>query len=228
MLPFIEASSLHDSLDFSGDSRDPANLALAHNHVTAFSCPSDAGDDHFEVDVSGTAYELDVANYVGIYGYGSVSMRPGNPMGKGIFYRNSSTSMRDIIDGTSNTICVGERAQKHDFVQGMNEVDSHSTWYAAVPGVSRTAGMGGMMSSMMEGPGSLVLGHVGQPAMMSMPAMHHTPSTTNHIVNFSSFHPGGINFVAVDGSVHFLTETVEYDTFKNLGERADGKVLVDF
>ncbi|PHS03224.1 MAG: prepilin-type cleavage/methylation domain-containing protein [Blastopirellula sp.] len=231
VLPFIEESALHDSLNFEGDSRDPANLALAHNHVSGFRCPSDAGDDHFEIDISGTEYELDVANYVGIYGYGNVSMRPGNPMGKGIFYRNSSTRMRDIIDGTSNTICVGERAQTHDFVSGMDQVESHSTWYAAVPGVSRPAGMmsGGMggMGGMMEGPGSLVLGHVGQPAMMSMPAMHHTPSTTNHIVNFSSFHPGGINFVAVDGSVHFLTEIVEYDTFKHLGERADGKVLGD-
>ena len=77
---------------------------------------------------------------------------------------------------------------------------------------------------MMEGPGSLVLGHVGQPAMppmMPMP-MHHAPNETNHIVNFSSHHVSGINFVACDGSVHFLSEDVEYEIFRRLGQHSDG------
>ena len=223
ILPQIEQTALHNAIDFEKDCRDPNNLALAHKHVKAFRCPSDAGEEHFEVTISSTDHEIDVANYVGIYGYGNVTMRPGNPMGKGIFYRNSQVRMRDVLDGTSNTICSGERAQQHDFVSALDPVASQSTWYAAIPGIMRPAGM--VMPTMTEGSASMVLGHVGQPAMGMMPAMHHTPSTTNHIVNFSSRHPGGINFVAVDGSVHFLTTTVEYDTFRSLGIRDDGQVL---
>ena len=81
------------------------------------------------------------------------------------------------------------------------------------------------MAMMMEHSPSLVLGHVGQDAMGMMPAMHHTPNSTNHIVNFSSNHAGGAQFLLCDGSVHFMSENVDYDTFRWLGERADGNVV---
>ncbi len=55
--------------------------------------------------------------------------------------------------------------------------------------------------------------------------MHHTPNTTNHIVNFSSRHTGGMHFLMADGSVHFLSENVDYNTFRWLGQRADGEAL---
>ncbi|HRX79336.1 MAG: DUF1559 domain-containing protein [Planctomycetaceae bacterium] len=218
MLPFIEQTALADQIDFKLDCRDPSNLLFGAEKLPGFRCPSDTGTDTFTVTSGGTSYDLATANYVGILGYGNVTMTPGRPMGPGIFYRNSDVRMRDILDGTANTIMIGERTQRHRFVAGGPIVDAHSTWYAAIPGAVRPAGM----MAMTEGAGSLVLGHVGQPAMMGMMAMHHTPNNTNHIVNFSSLHPGGINFVACDGSVHFLAETIDYNTFRWLGERADG------
>jgi prepilin-type processing-associated H-X9-DG protein len=84
------------------------------------------------------------------------------------------------------------------------------------------------MPMMTEGPGSLVLGHVGQDAIGMMPAMNHTPMTTNHIVNFSSKHPGGVHFLLCDGSVHFFHENLDYDTFRWLGERDDDNVIGEF
>jgi len=146
--------------------------------------------------------------------------------GTGVFYRNSSVAIRDIIDGTSNTICVGERMHEHDNVSALTQVDSNSTWYAAIPGSPRPAGM--IMAAMMEQSPSLVLGHVGQDAMGPMVAMQHTPNNTNHIVNFSSNHTGGVHFLLCDGSVHFMSEHIDYSTFRNLGERADGEILGEF
>ena len=91
---------------------------------------------------------------------------------------------------------------------------------AALPGSTpRPAGM--MMASMTEEAPSLVLGHVGQGAMMGMPAMHHPPNTTNHIANFSSLHHGGIQYVMGDGKVKFISENVDYNTFRWLGEIDD-------
>jgi len=226
LLPYIEQENLHSQIDFSQDCRNPANLAVIRTPVANLRCPSDVGDDLFDVVAAGTTHTIPTANYVGILGYGSVTMTPGNPPGPGVFYRNSKIRMRDITDGTANTICVGERASAHQYVDGMPKVESQASWYGAVPGATRAAGM--MMPSMQEGSGSLVLGHVGQPAMMGMMAMHHAPKTTNHIVNFSSFHPGGIHFVGCDGSVHFLSQTVDYPTFRRLGIRNDGEVVGDF
>ncbi len=226
-LPYLEQKPLHDRLVFERDCRAPENLAHATEQLSVFRCPSDSGDhrETFDVSSSGNRYEVALANYVGILGYGNVTMTPGNPMGPGVYYRNSKVRFADVRDGASNTIMVGERTQRHKFMANGPTIEAASTWYAAIPGSMRHAGMPGGMASMMEGPGSLVLGHVGQPAMGHMMQMHHTPNHTNHIVNFSSLHPGGIHFVGCDGSVHFLSEDIEFMTFRRLGQRADGDEL---
>ena len=217
-LPYLEQENLFNHFDFTEDAVDTHNLAHGQEVLNHFLCPTDPAPRTFELP---GGIELPSSNYVGIYGYGNVSMNPG--IGTGIFFRNSSTRIRDITDGTSNTICVGERMHENDNVPTLDPANANSTWYAAIPASARPAGM--MMVAMMEQSPSLVLGHVGQDAMGPMPAMHHTPNSTNHIVNFSSNHSGGVQFLLCDGSVHFMGEDVHYATFRSLGERADGEVI---
>ena len=226
ILPQIDQANLTGVIDTNLDAVDPANLAIAQSTtLEAFLCPSDPAPQQFNVvDGAGNTITLPTSNYPGIYGYGSVTMSPGT--GTGLFFRNSNIRFRDVTDGTSNTICVGERKHKHDFLPGVNPVDANSTWYAAIPGVVRPGGMKGMMASMTEGPGSMILGHVGQ--TMGMMHMHSNPNQTNHIVHFSSHHEGGVQFLLVDGSVHMVTENIDYNTFRYLGERNDGEVLGEF
>jgi len=227
ILPQIDQSNLTNQIDTNLNAHDPGNLSIASTTtLKSFLCPTDPAPTVFDVtDGAGTTYTLPTSNYVGILGYGSVTMNAGDSTG--VFFRNSRVRFRDITDGTSNTICVGERRHEHDFASPAPSVPSHSTWYAAIPGVTRSAGMM-MMPMMTEGSGSLVIGHVGQPAMMSMMAMHSTPNQTNHIVHFSSQHTGGVQFLLCDGSVHFLSQNVDYGLFRNLGERADGNVIGEF
>ena len=87
-----------------------------------------------------------------------------------------------------------------------------------------------MMSTMTEGSGSMILGHVGQTIMMGGMSMqmHANPNQTNHIVHFSSQHVGGVPFLLCDGSVHFHSENADDSIFRNLGEKADGNVLGEF
>jgi prepilin-type N-terminal cleavage/methylation domain-containing protein len=223
ILPFADQAPLYNQLDLNLNATTATNINIAQATLAVFTCPSDPGPDRFTVNDGSDDYELPKANYVGIYGYGSVSMRPGAPDPAGLFYRNSRVRMADIIDGTSNVLMVGECASNHDFVNGMPDISANSTWYAAIPGAMRPAGM--MNPTMMEAHPSLILGHVGQAAMGGMMQMHHTPNTTNHIVNFSSRHTGGVQFLLSDGSVHFLSENVDYNTFRFLGQRADGNVV---
>ncbi|MEP3479555.1 MAG: DUF1559 domain-containing protein [Fuerstiella sp.] len=226
LLPYVEQKNLFEAIDTNQDASEPTNLMQAQSTtLSTFLCPSDPASPQFAVlDSNGDAFTLPGSNYPGIFGYGSVTMSPGNSTG--VFFRNSSIQLRDITDGTSNTICVGERRSQHRFNQ-TDPVAADTTWYAAIPGVIRSAGMTGMMASLTEGPASMILGHVGQTMTMAgMPMqMHATPNQTNHIVHFSSAHTGGVQFVLCDGSVHFLSENVDYDTFRALGERADGRVL---
>lgn len=224
ILPNIDQSPLYQQLNLNLNATDPVNLPLAQQFLTVFACPSDPGQETFVANDGSTEYELAKANYVGVYGYGSITMSPGQPNPAGMFYRNSSVRFRDVTDGLSNTMLVGERKAQHRFPATSTAVQADSTWYAAIPGVLRPAGMS-MMSD--EGPASLVLGHVGQTMMGGM-VMHHTPNNTNHIVNFSSSHVGGIQFLMADGSVHFLSENIDYNTFRWLGQKSDGQIIGEF
>jgi prepilin-type N-terminal cleavage/methylation domain-containing protein len=229
LLPQLEQKPLYDRLNLEGNASDASNLLLAQqSHLSAFHCPSDTAPKQYALPTPLTV-QLPTSNYVSVYGYGNVSMQPG--MGTGVFYRNSKVRIRDIVDGTSHTFCVGERTHQHQFLSNCPEVNANSTWYAAIPGAARTSGM--MMPNCMpmmgqEASPSMILGHVGQNAMsgaMTMPAMHHPPNTTNHIVNFSSKYTGGVHFLMCDGSVMFFSENMNYTTFRRLGERNDGNVI---
>ncbi len=227
ILPQLEQTNLAASVNINLDAAAAVNLAAIQGKtVPAYLCPTDPAPINFDVtDASGGTLNLPTANYAGIAGYDNVTMNPGQ--GTGIFYRNSRVRFRDITDGTSSTICVGERMHKHNFNPPMATVNANSTWYAAIPGVMRPAGMMSM-PMMTEGPASMILGHVGQPPMMGMPAMERTPNTTNHIVHFSSQHTGGVQFLLCDGSTHFISQNIDYSVFRNLGERADGNVIGEF
>ena len=43
-----------------------------------------------------------------------------------------------------------------------------------------------------------------------------------------SYHPGGVNVVLCDGAVRFVTNSINRQTFRNLGNREDGAVLGDW
>lgn len=149
-LTFLEQKPLYDQLTSELDSDDPLNIPLARTPLDIFRCPTDVGSETFPLqDRNGNTVQLAAANYVGVYGYGNPSMRPGAPNPRGCFYRNSNVKFAAITDGTSNVIMVGERASRHEFNKSLPGVDSHSTWYAALPlSTPRPGGM--LMASMTE------------------------------------------------------------------------------
>jgi prepilin-type processing-associated H-X9-DG protein len=53
----------------------------------------------------------------------------------------------------------------------------------------------------------------------------HSMYNNNVSWGFRSRHRGGANFTFVDGSVHFLSESIDHKTFQLLGCRNDGQVV---
>ena len=217
LLPYMEQSALFDSIDQTGEAVGTSNEAkAAEANLGSYRCPTDTAPVSFSVNNGSGTVDLPTSNYVAVLGWNNVTTEAGQ--GNGVFFRNSDIQFRDIRDGLSTTICVGERKHIHDFFD-QGPYAANSTWYAAVPGVLRDAGMT-MMPMMKEGPGSLVLGHVGQNGMMS----GKTPNHTNHIVHFSSSHFGGVAFLLCDGSTHIIRDNIDYQLFKAIGTRAGGEV----
>jgi prepilin-type processing-associated H-X9-DG protein len=52
-----------------------------------------------------------------------------------------------------------------------------------------------------------------------------TVEPSHYFHNFSSFHPTGTNFLAADGSVRLIAETIETSVYHALATRAGGEVI---
>ena len=136
ILPYIDHQPLFDDFDFKLPITDPANVPMARTYLPVYRNPSDTGPNDWKIEdelMPGTVLAtLSTSNYVGVFGTRELEdcegMAPGTQCtSDGVFYHNSRTKIRDILDGTSNTFVVGERETRSD--QGW-----YSTWVGVVPG----------------------------------------------------------------------------------------------
>jgi prepilin-type N-terminal cleavage/methylation domain-containing protein/prepilin-type processing-associated H-X9-DG protein len=108
-----------------------------------------------------------------------------------------SVAFRDVTDGLSHTIMLGET------------LPAHYVWNGVFCPNFPVSGMSIPINTMEKDGGE----HGGQ-----------TIRYWSFCSGFKSRHPGGANFALGDGSVRFLAETIDHQIFANLGTR-DGRDL---
>ena len=204
LLPTIDQHPLFHQVDFSTGVYDPANGLVADTEVPTFRCPSDYLEQHTPGNRP--------TSYVGCTGGFDTAIDVDNT---GLLFLNSSISFREISDGTSNTIIVGERLFT-DFEQ----VDLG--WMSGTGATLRHTGM--VMNLKLDPYQSGGNAWFGPEADGSLIA----PPADQAIGGFSSRHSGGGQFVMADGSVRFLSENVDPELFSHLGNREDRQMLGDF
>jgi prepilin-type N-terminal cleavage/methylation domain-containing protein/prepilin-type processing-associated H-X9-DG protein len=130
------------------------------------------------------------------------------------------TAFRDITDGLSNTIFIGETAYNlpnYRFSTAASQAPcdgqsrySFTYWASPYPG-STGAGTyyGFNLKDTEENPLS-------------------TPFQFGFNTMFRSEHPGGVQFVFGDGSVHFIGDSISMEVLNNLAARNDGNVIGEF
>ncbi len=238
LLPFVEQQNLYNQINFKAGVTTGGNTALAQLPVKVYQCPSDPLQQPFPVyDSSFTTPIATVAhaNYVGNNGWeecfnnaGGAGQGAGSDglvgalgaAGNGFFWRNSRTRIADVTDGMSNTIMVGERSGNH----------SPSTWTAAVPGGRCPAWMAVQPPSPYSPPPGPAYDNAdfGEALVLAHGNGTHLPSADFPIYDpdtFYSMHAGqGANFLFGDGSVHFLTSSINPNTFQSLCTIAGGEV----
>jgi len=252
ILPYLEQGNLYDSLNV-GDVTLDANLANATTRaflqtpLPAFACPSDSGpalNNWDPSDANMATYGRRVtsdgvdriaiakSNYVMVSTSGNSTVPAVYPIlgpgsygpHNGVGAENSSTRIRDISDGTSNTLIIGERAWQ---VANLEMGAANALGFSAVTGGPQTV----FRTSM---------------AVLGIPywGINQTVINATHQARaFSSPHVGGAHFALCDGSVHFVSENIDFrgnsltagsadfgidSTFERLIARNDGQVVGEF
>lgn len=211
ILPFMEQTALHDLWDFNYGQLDSHNYAANRTPVDEYFCPSKSrptkmGPDNPADQYGSSAY----GDYAVCAGTGHSNS--GTPFyWKGLFGSNSRTAFRDVRDGTSNTLAMGEKRMD----QGTLTSPQYRFGFHACRTVNYPMNIDVVPDAKYSIPTDTGGTIAGTSATFS----------SDWWANFGGDHPGGVQFLLADGSVKFLSETIEFDTYQHLGDKADGKVV---
>ncbi len=126
----------------------------------------------------------------------------------GTFGANSKVGIRDMTDGTSNVIMIGERYTPANAAPLTVMVLGDAMWSGVATATSEWN----------------VLGEATWKVNQNFTSAYTRPPTTG----FGSMHTGGAQFLMGDGAVRFLTENLDITTYRHLARVGDGNLLGDF
>lgn len=246
ILPQLELGSLYDKFLWqeSGDGNwgsGNVNNQWVGTFISVYRCPSMAQPQH--VSNSGIADRVPasyrgVASSIAVYqnsAYGRPALKVPADC-DGTFFGNSTIGFRDMTDGTSNTVVVGESYTAHDW-GGFNEggnTEVADFWYIGSPQIdpwnpNDPINGGGTEFSEFVGATSGPINMI--PTMMNLERTGRPLGELSidiAMLTFGSYHTGGAYFCLGDGSVRFISESINMDTYKALGSRAGGEPVSEF
>ena len=210
--------------------------------VPTFLCPSDPGPDVQNHEPSGdwgqpAGGDLFVSNYLGIYHglsdsafkYGpghanyDPSTQPANQ--RAAFGLNWGAKIRDITDGTSNSMVMAE------YVTGTKDDCRGYVWlaragfqlmYVTQTPNSPNPEVGICWKGLTCNPTS---GQVGTSGELVQGGILRCVCGGDYFASPRSHHAGGVLAVLGDGSVRFFGESIDLGTWRNLGFIQDGNVM---
>lgn len=203
LLPLIEEPAVYEQIDFDLPVYHADNQAARELHLASFLCPSDdiSARGFIEMGPDRFAMGCYVANF------GPPDLDADQEQRDGVFSRNSETRLKQITDGLSNTLMIGER-QNGPFRAGIelnNHFEYETTWAASVRDVDDPTDDHGHMTLFQTG---------------------HTPNDgLSDDRDVSSAHSGIAQFLLCDGSARVITGDIDFDLYTAMGTRAAGEVL---
>ena len=239
ILPYMEQSPIFDQFDMSSTCHNfgppgsglyayGGNLDLIRKIIPTYLCPSDSGTiEQMEITIGSgggpRTLILGRTNYVGSADddcrfYPSSTSSAINPHsgdvgyiyeGDGMLFNISGIRIRDVFDGTSHTVLMGEgtgsEGNMNQQVLGSPMSNGlHFTWAEQALSDMRN-GINGQWC--VPGDGTY--------------AWHGLPPAAG----YSSYHPGGAQFLNVDGSARFVSESTPLAVLYALATRSGGEVL---
>ena len=260
LLPYLEQGPLWDQISsggtYGGTTYSPfgpaawrTNYPPFREQTPALLCPSDVGSSGRDKsnEQAYNNYMFSVGDHINNCAYDRPTRGP--------FAHQHYAMFRDIRDGTSNTVGLAERCihSGDGLIRGDLAMNVGTT-IASNPSLCKaTEGTNGRYRSGIELHNEKVVGQRwadGRPAWNgintvlppnSASCLADNRSWQWGIFSASSYHPGGANCVMMDGSVHFISETIDtgnlaaaqpgnnsaakspYGTWGSLGSMAGGE-----
>lgn len=227
ILPFLEQQNVREIYDINLNWWEGTNTAVASIPIPAFRCPSSPGGPDtmtatakaprpamtFSTPVARTDFEAVMGiNPTVINSHLTVPIYSSTNRFS-IMFRNSTSRMADVLDGTSNTICVVECSARPTVYRLRRSnaaiLNDQGICWADSEGPFSLDGASGDGSLEGCGPGS------GCTASMNK---------KNDNEPFA-FHPGGGNFLFVDGHVQFVREAIPLTTLAGLVTMQSSEVV---
>ena len=197
LLPYMEQQAVFNRFDQSAGAYAAANEEACSAWIAPLMCPSDPLVREPDGD------NLRRSSYAGCHHDTEAPIDEDN---NGLLYLNSGVRYSEILDGSSNTILLGEA------MLGKNSL----SWASGTRATLRNTGSfqkrpygsnEGSEDSELERPNEGLL----------------------HVGGFGSFHDGDIaNFGFADGSARAISRSIDADLFSRLGHRADGEIMKSF
>jgi prepilin-type N-terminal cleavage/methylation domain-containing protein len=254
ILPFVEAISLAEAIDFSSGYKaatirvDGVDRPIASYRVPTYLCPSEI-NDRLRTGSSGEAihYPLNYAYSAGTWFVFDPNTRSSNNVGEGMFTPNRGRKLRDCLDGLSNTLGFAEVKAWNPYIR-----DSAITGTMSMPSIeSQICGYGGSLKT-ETGHTEWVDGRVHQSGFTTTFTPNKKILCLNDLgndydVDFTNFregktaaapvprtyaavtsrsyHMGGVTVALLDGSVRFITDSIDFDLWQGMSTRNGREVI---
>ena len=198
ILPFIEQHNIFSHFDQSKGAYAPENSRARQQRIELLICPSYPENAGRAFQSTGEGRHT-ITTYAGCH---HDSEAPIDATNNGVLFLNSRLSFRELRDGSSQTILLGEFLPEPDSLG----------WASGTRATLRNASQ-------------ILGGNYNQPQSPEIPAPAEPSSLL--VGGFGSYHTGGAQFALADGSVRFLSISISPALLKRLGNRADGELLDD-
>ncbi|MFM7249888.1 MAG: DUF1559 domain-containing protein [Planctomycetaceae bacterium] len=201
-LPYLEQQAVFRAFDQAAGAYAEGNDRLRRLAINVLHCPSSIFNPPAED--RGKNGSIQHSSYAGCHH--SVEA-PIDATNDGILFLNSRIRFDDIVDGSSNTLLVGERVFERPVAEGgLPELG----WVSGTRATLRNTGRTEWSTP--------------RPGIPGEPAEAPVEKGPLWVGGFGSYHPAVAVIGMADGSVRAIEETIDRDILHALGSRAGGEL----
>lgn len=242
LAPYFDQAALYNTLDFNIEPawNDPTDhyTKASGTRLSLLLCPSDPlRNSDFRPDLAPTSYAVSIGNtdnwcsdpawvsgtQAGNAGYVCF----GSERGLAVVYGNSRVRIGEITDGTSQTMVLSEWTVGDPILQQNNQFSSCLAGSSATPtdhNPYEPLGYSWLYGAGMHSWAITTLLRPNDPVvkLQQNQLCVQSPFVGRARFRASSEHTEGVQITLCDGSVRFISNNVDFQTWQRLGNRADG------